>query len=370
MKKLIALLAAGAFLLLAASPAQAVLKTDYEVIVEGKAGYAHSQLLPVIEGEWTRQEEASFKWRTRFPLVSFIGKGLGAVSAAPTTTVTAPEATSHESIPKPDGAMTGDCSGNLLAAPASGAWFGGSIAPDLDPNTEDVGIRLIGDVSIVLPSCSGILRETDWVNVHGTDRQLGAGPFDADFSLPHEAIDMDRIIQLLEGNLSGARCPGYEAVTTQSCALTWKATVTFVRTAQSELGPGAEELDDSVFVPLPAKRAPVDVEDLFVPLPSGKLEPNAKQAKLTLTCSVGCTGTATAYLPSRGASASVARPLAKTRFAAKPGRAKTVTLRFPARVRPLIKRAGGVRVAINAVAPSGGGKISRAVVLRLPRAAR
>jgi hypothetical protein len=368
MKKLIAILAAaGVLAAVAASPAQALTQTDYEVIVEGEANYAHSLLRPAIEGQWTRQEQASFKWRTRFPLVSFIGKGLAAVVARPTTTVEALKAISHESIPKPSGPMTADCSGDLLATPADGAWFGGSIVPDLDPSTEDVAIRLIGDVSVILPTCSGTLRDTDWVIVHRAEEELGMGPFDANFELPHEAIDMDRIIQLLEGNEAGARCPGYEQGFTVSCALTWKATVTFVRTAQSELGPRAPELDDSVFVPLPPNApAHVDDEDLVIPLPTGRLDADAKQAKLTVTCSVTCSGTVAAYLPGRGTGASVTRPLAKARFTGAAGRATTVTLRFPPRPRQLIKNAGGVRVAVHAVAPSRAGEVQRAVVIHLP----
>jgi hypothetical protein len=378
MKTLIALLAVAVALAAAAGPAQALTRTDYEVIVEGDAAYAQSQLRPAVEGQWTRQEEATFKWRTRFPLVSFLGKELGVVSVAPTTTVTAPAATSHESIPKPGGAMASDCSGDLLAAPSGGAWLGGSLTPDLDPNTEDLGVRLLGDVSVILASCSGTLRETDWVNVSGTDKDLGAGPFDAEFDLPHEAIDLDRIIQLLEGKKSGAQCPGYEVGFTTSCTLTWKATVTFIRTARSELGPGAGGLDESLFVPLPGPVAGEDLvlplptpgkgEDLIMPGPKGKLDADARQAKLTVSCSIGCAGTASAYLPGRRTGAAATRPLARARFTGKPGHAATVTLRFPARVRGQIKRAGGVRIAIEAVGLSGGEEIRRTFTLELPHA--
>jgi len=343
------------------------------VTVEGEASYAHSHDMPVIQGNWTRGEQASFKWSTYIPLVEFVGKKFTVASAVPSTAVTAVAAKSQESIPSAKGPpLSSECSGSL-ATVASKGWLGGSPVPDLDPSTEDLGIRLIGDVNLTLPSCSGTLRGSDLVTLHGSDQQLGQGPFDAVFDLPNEAIDMDRIIQLLDGQKSGVECPGYETFTV-ACTLDWKATVTFVRTRQTTTEAAATEgVDESVFVPLPSQPpaptpapAPLIDEDLVVPLPSGKLDASGKQAKLSVTCSVACSGTASAYLPGHGASASAAKPLAKARFSGQPGRQTTVTLRFPARARAAVKRAGRVRVALHATALTGGEAISRNVTLRLP----
>jgi hypothetical protein len=82
--------------------------------------------------------------------------------------------------------------------------------------------------------------------------------------MPHEAIGMGKIIQLLQAHVAGDRCPG-SAEHTASCVLDWKATVTFDRIAQRVLGPGeggqppgggGSDLDDTSSMTSRSRRAP------------------------------------------------------------------------------------------------------------------
>jgi len=355
----------------AATNAEAVTQSDYAVTIEGQASYAHSESGPVVQGRWDRQKQAGFKWRAQFPTVSFIGKRLGTTAPA-TTTVSAISGKYNETIPRPDGPpMTGECTGDSLSRPASTALLGGSITPDLDPSTEDLAVRLIGGVDVALPSCSGMLGAGQQVTIDGGNQPLGLGPLDALIDLPREAIDMGKIIELLEGTATGPQCPGY-GVNTVSCTLSWKATVTFVRIAQYELALEPAPLppptyDDDLIVPLPTRTYD---DDLIVPLPSGKLNARAEQVKLGLTCSAACSGSATAYPVGGGAKASGLRPLARARFSGTPGRKTTVTLRFRPQARRQIKRAGGVRVTLRISPRAGGKEVRRSLVLRLRAASR
>jgi hypothetical protein len=144
-----------------------------------------------------------------------------------------------------------------------------------------------------------------------------------------------------------------------------------VRTAQRELEPGGggpgDELDES---DIPDPPGPLD--DLVIPMPRkrAKLSAGAKQAKLSLTCPVACSGTATAYAVKRGAGAAAGRPLARVRFKGAARRTTTVVLRFRPSARRAIRRARGVRIQLR-VSPRAGGKpVRRTVVLRLPERRR
>jgi hypothetical protein len=218
--------------------------------------------------------------------------------------------------------------------------------------------------------------------------------------MPHEAIGMGKIIQLLDANVTDDRCPGY-GDRTVSCTLAWKATVTFVRTAQRELGPGGggQPPDggsdpDGCLIPMPdpdpaCPDPDADADDCLIPMPqpdpacpdpdvdlipmppkAATLSAGARQAKLKLTCRAACSGSATAYPTRRGARSSARRPLARTRFTGKAGRPITIVLRFRPKARRAIRRAGAVRIELRVAPAAGGRTLQRNAVLRLPRARR
>jgi hypothetical protein len=244
-------------------------------------------------------------------------------------------------------------------------------SPDVDPATEDLTVRVLGHIGVDLPTCSGLLAgATSTFGIGDDDRALGAGAFDTPFALPHEAIGMGKVIQLLDRKVTGAQCPGYMEATA-ACVLEWKATVTFERTGQRQI----EIPDEDIFVPLEPKPAPEpappddDLDDLFVPLKpraGAKLSPDGGQASVTVTCPAGCSGSVAAYPASGRARASAARALARKRFTAAAGRKTTVVVRFTRAARRRVKRAG-VRLALR-IAPAGGGEVvSRNLALRLRR---
>jgi hypothetical protein len=357
--------------------AHAITHTTYDVTIEGEATYARTDVWPSPPlGQWEQRASATFKWKTRVPSVTFIDKHVGATSNA-STTVTQADAKLHVTIPTAEGPKTGLCTGTT--GDASPGWLGAGLIPTPDPNVESLDVRVLGGVSFHLPSCSGTFGAgPQSFGIGGSDKQIPHGPFDEPFEMPHEAIGMGKIIQLLESSATGSKCPGY-ADGTASCVLSWRATVTFVRTAQWDSGSGGggqpdsgdDGLDESV-IPLPPKPQPSsDLDESLIPMPPkrAKLTAGARRAKLSLTCSVACSGTATAYPRQRGAAAA-GRPLARVRFKGAARRPTTVVLRFGPSARRAIRRAGGVRLQLRVSPQAGGDPVRRTVALRLPGARR
>ena len=238
---------------------------------------------------------------------------------------------------------------------------------------------------VKLDACSGTLKGSTQGLFLGSGLFGRTNAYDTFFEMPHEAIGMGKIIQLLDKTVTGTSCPGY-GDSTDSCTLKWKATVTFVRTFHAESGepevkpappgeqqeqmpppldPTVPEIDESDLPELPGKPPESDDDDLFIPLPgSAKLAPSAASATVAVLCPAGCKGVAVATpLARRARAAAAAKPLARTRFSAKPGARRTVTLRFGAKARRAIRRAGGVRIALS-VTPAGGAPIRRTAVVR------
>ena len=221
-----------------------------------------------------------------------------------------------------------------------------------DPKVESLDVRVLAGIGFILPNCFGAIAGPESFAIDGSERSMPSGPFDHSFDFA-----------------------------TTSCLLDWKATVTFVRTAQREVGPGgggqsqggAPPREDCL-IPMPQPDPDcADPEEDLIPMPPkrGKLSRNAKQAKLTLTCRVACAGSATAYPSRHGAGAAAARrPLARTRFIGSAGRPTTVVLRFRPKARRAIRRARAVRVELRVAPQTGGTTVRRTVVVRLPRARR
>jgi hypothetical protein len=360
MKPLSTCVLALALLVLGTSTARAVTITEYAVTVEGEATYARADAYPAPYGQYEQRAKAAFKWATRFPSVTFIDKHVG-ISSTASSTASAVDAETYTSVPTPKGPLTRTCTGSLLAGPPAAGWFGAGVIPT--PNSESLDIRVLGGIGFILPACTGTLGGgPDAFTIGSGGQEIPFGPFDKGFDMPHEAIGMGKIIQLLESHVTGNRCPGH-GDNTASCALDWKATVTFVRIAQHG-GGGGPDIDDDL-IPMPPSG-----DDDLIPMPPkrAKLSRNGKQAKLTLTCRVACAGSATAYAARRGAHGSaVARPLARTRFTGTAGRPTAIVLRFRPKARRAIRRARALRIELRVSPQAGGATTRRTVVLRLPR---
>jgi hypothetical protein len=383
MKSLSAVCAlALALLALGTGTAHAVTITEYAVTVEGEATYARTDVTPAPNGQYEERETARFKWKTHVPSVTFIDKQLGATSM-PSTRATTIDAERYVSFPTPQGPLTGACSGSLLAGPPGGGGLGESAIPTPDPNAERLDVRVLAGIGFILANCFGAIGGPESFTIDGSERPMPSGPFDHSFDMPHEAIGMGKIIQLLDANVTGSRCPGHGDGTV-SCALTWKATVTFVRTAQHTPPPGGNQPlpaggdggsdRDDCLIPMPQPDPTCPDPDLdLIPLPPkrAKLARDAKQAKLMLTCRVACSGSATAYAVKRGARSSAARrPLARSRFIGAAGQPTTIVLGFRPKARRVIRRTRALRIELRVASQAGGATVRRTVVVRLLRARR
>ena len=357
-----------------ATPAQAVTRTDYAVMIEGTVAYSRADSWPSPYGAYTWDEQAAFKWRTQFNS-TFIGNSV-AMTSSPSTEVTQVDAELANTIPTVDGPRTGACTGSSHREPTGSGRLAPSLITDPTAAKEILDIRVLDSVLLDLPNCTGLLAgNRGGIAVTNGDALFPNGPFDTPFDMPHEAIGMGKIIQLLDDTVTGSRCPGYRDGTV-SCSLAWSAKVTFVRTGQQEIGPVPDPApgDEDLVVPLPGDDEDLVIplpgpdEDLIIPLPPrGKLSPRAERAQLSLRCATACSGQATAFAAQDRGHASASRALARTRFTGAPGRTTTVTLRFRPQARRAIRRAGGVRVVLGVTPRTGGRPTRRTVLLQLPR---
>jgi hypothetical protein len=307
--------------------AEAATLTEYDAVIEGSGTW---QRHGATAGTYDRQ--AKFTWRTTMPGVMFGGKELRQTSPTKISNAAA-EARDDVVLPTPTGTFTGFCKGGPAVARAG--ELGRSLLPAAG-GKEALEVRVLGGLHVELRECGG-----DPVVSPGTlildagGRAMGDGPFDARVEMPHEAIGMGKIIELLEGTASGQRCPRWTNAST-SCTLSWKATVTFTRTRQQEVGPKPEpEID-----PIPLPEVPT-LDDAFIPI---RTKLSASGASVTVVCPAGCSGTARA-LPLRGA-----KVLARKRFSAPAGRPKKIALRFDARGRRAVRvvlKAGGERAKLT-----------------------
>lgn len=350
-----ALLPAAALACLALGPgtAGAVTLTEYDVLIEGSGTWHRHD----SKGAGSYERQAAFRWRTAAAGLVFVGKELREMSPQKVSSGTA-EARDDVVIPTPTGTFAGFCSGGPAVVRAGELVE--SDLPALGDRTA-IDMRVLKGIEIGLRECAGdrVVSPTTLVLDNGA-HEVGYGPFDKTVELPHEAIGMGKVVELLERTVTGERCPN-QTNATVSCTLTWKATVTFTRTRQQELTPPPSP-------PSPAPAPPVAGDDLVMPLgpPAPALEPKpvpqprtaeagsepllplagrltGRAATVTIACPAGCSGVATAS--ARGTT------LARTRFVAKAGRPARVTLRFGARARRVLRR--GTRVKVTATLTGG-----------------
>ena len=379
---LLSLLTLVALVCLAPS-AGAITMSDYAVTIQGTGTYSRSDVAPGAGGNWTTGAAAQFGWKATIPTVTFIDNHVS-TAAGSSVSGTVTSASMTQSIPTPEGPITGSCTGSSWAQLPTAPVISGTTEKPEDATSDGIYLRVMDGGGILLSSCTGKLGSGPWGLSLGSPATGHNHPFEQFFEMPHEAIGMGKIIQLLQRTVTGNNCPGYGEYT-ETCSLTWKATVTFTRTFTAEIGepevkpapqeeqpqqqpPAKDDLDD-IFIPLPEPKPAEhdDMEDLIVPLPArANLDASGSQATVGVLCRTGCSGTAVATPLSRGARAAAAKALARARFTAKPGRSTTIRLRFGTKARRAIRRAGGIRVALS-VRPNGGVPQRRTITLRIRR---
>ena len=376
-----ALVALG-LLAFCAPSASALTQTDYAVTIEGSASYVKHDAFPMPQGDWTEDAAAEWTWKATIPNVTFFDNRFNGGAGA--TVTGAVKSSSYTlTIPTLEGPKVGACTGKGWESLPSAPIMSGTTEKPEGATSEGIFIRVMEGGGIRLDQCSGTLKgSTQGLSL--ASNALGrTHAYETFFEMPHEAVGMGKIIQLLNKTVTGTSCPNYNELGTDSCTLKWKATVTFVRTFHAEIGepevkpappeeqpappaPPSDPPIDPEELPVPPKPAPLpeDDDDLFIPLPgSAKLAPGNASATVAVLCPTGCKGTATATPKGGRARSAAAKALARTRFTARPGVRTTVRLRFPNRARRAIRRAGGVKIALD-VAPPGGAPIRRTVVLR------
>ncbi len=306
--------------------AQALTISEYEVTIEGSGDWYRNE----IKGG-SIEDQAKFTWRTEIPSVTFIDKELGDTSPARVSTGAA-ETRVDVVVPTPAGTLAGFCKGGTTAVRAG--TLDRSLLPG-EAGEEALDVRVLGGIEVDRHECGGdpIVSPSTLV-VNNGRHELGSGPFDARVEMPHEAIGMGKVIELVEGAASGRQCPRWTDATV-TCTLRWKATVTLTRKRLQQVdAPPPPEQPDVIVEPPPPPPPPPPPADEIEVLP---LEPHgpdgdeievlplhgrltAAGATVTIACPSGCAGTVTAT--SRG------RRLARSRFAAPAGRPKRVRLRF------------------------------------------
>ena len=221
--------------------------------------------------------------------------------------------------------------------------------------------------------------------------------FDAQFSLPHEAIGMGKIIQNVyasPANRSPQFCPGKDAHTT-ACGFNWTGQLTFTKVGEWQYGietpgqepptppydPRAEAISQAVAQY--GQTAPVDpraeaisraVEqygkepvDPRAQIISDAVEQYGRELRLEVGCSGGCTGTAV-ISPGAAATprayAAARKALAKLRFKVPAGKPRVVRIKLTPKARAALRRARKARVQITLKPKSGP---TRKTTLRLRR---
>jgi hypothetical protein len=312
------------------------------VTVEGEGTYAYDKTSP--DDHVARS--AQFTWRTEYPIVVFEGDTphtQSAENADAVTTATLVSGDSTRTTPH-DAAH---CVPHGISAVNPGRFLPPSGIPDPNPT---IGLRLLGGVFPDFEGCPD--QAATQFAITGT-LVNEVHSFDAWFSIPREAIGMGRIIQLLDGELTGNRCPGNQWGGAD-CTLSYDATVTFDEFSDTEEPDDPPKPAPAAPTPPAAPATPAAPVPAAAPAPpvparasSPKLSRSAASAAVRVTCPAGCSGTVTATLP-RGRRAS-ASSLGSTRFRVAAGATRRVAVRFSPAERRRIRRARGVTLRVRTV---------------------
>lgn len=365
------------------TPGEAMMSYTYAVTVEGTADYSRHFEQAAGGGTATEDAEAHLAWTTQIPVFQFFGtmptSGSGNVQDGATVGVDF-----RASVPEAEYTDTGAC--------ASGTLDGGASTVKLSDWTKAKGYLVQANVltagKIKLGSCSGMLKNYDGsISLSQNLAENGAAPWTQTFDMPPEAVGQGKIIQLLDRTVTGVDCPGHRPGVT-SCTLNWHAKLTFVKTAEDVLiWPGDP---DDLLVPIPPGAGatptpapapaptPAPATTPSTPTPGNSIDfilsnvrkaatlaTTGASATLPVSCPSGCSGTAIATAASSGhASAAAARTLGRASFSVKPKGTKKVTLRFGAKARRAIRKAGAVKVAVRVKVPGAAAK-QQTITLRL-----
>ena len=132
------------------------------------------------------------------------------MTSSPSTEVTQVDTELANTIPTVDGPRTGACTGSSHREPTGSGRLAPSLITDPTAAKEILDIRVLDSVLLDLPNCTGLVAgNRGGIAVTNGDALLPDGPFDTPFDMPHEAIGMGKIIQLLDDTVTGSRCPGY-----------------------------------------------------------------------------------------------------------------------------------------------------------------
>jgi hypothetical protein len=368
----------------------------YDVLVEGQGKYSYSERVDQAGGDWYGHDvELNFTYKGE------ISDGVVFRNASPLDTT-------GDDIP--DLSATGtytDTGSGPASAPcpvdttyhSAGGWMRMLDDADLSnvmplDGSMDLWVRPLERFDVMFacegvdshPTAGLVMPEFDDDLDDKGNFKIGHNQFDIKYNLPRDLIGMGQIQQLDPSRtVDGAACPGWINDQTTKCHLEWTAKVTLTKlwekaapstttTPQAQDKPPAKNPDDDLLVPLVPQK-PIPDEDLLIPLvPQAKasLSPDASKASFSVSCSGGCSGTASLTAGTGGAKASAAaakaaKPLASARFTVKSGAAKKVTIKLGATARKAVRRAGGARIVVKLKAR--GHTATRTLKLRLPRRA-
>ena len=362
---------AVALVLAAALPASAHAATEvaYDVTVEGAGHYIETKHVPpgpAGEGDWTLTTELDIAFRATVPDVEFRD---GRLQSDPEGTAEVRATGTAKTVSAgSDGVDTETCSFQSVPAAGARAALGAQLLTPLD-GSEALVVRAADAVEVEW-SCTGDPLGTDGDGMT-IPVALGEGPFDAEFTLPREAIGMGRIIQVVQGAPEHAdqRCVSQDDRST--CSGGWTGTVTFDRTRlETVADPPSPATEDDLAPLVPAPITPDDLAPLVAPRRAA-LDAKASTLSFRAGCAGGCTGTAALSLPAAGRAASAARTrrLATMRFRVPAGAPRTVRLRVPRGARRKLRGARRASLAV-ALRPLAGGAARRSSLsIRIPRPA-
>lgn len=330
----------------------ATIKTDVDYNI-ARSGTNHL-------GQWSMQMDDEFTVNTEVPRIRFAG-GLPSANNPAYSTATA---TRGHLLMVPAGSGSPvTCTGNDVRDLAGGAVMG-----VISTDVRQFKIRVLDGITRRLGQCSGVIPEF-LMRYDMLGAPIGEGYFDTTISFPGARLGSDHA-QLMHGEVSGPKCPGYDEDTT-ICTLTWDAEITFhhVSSVQEPTPPPMtpEELPVPG-VPTPPAPRPVPKTKAFT-VQAAKLDAAAGTVTVPVRCASACSGVATASIPTAKAAAKGKRKpsaLATTRFRAAAGRTAKVVLRIPKGKRAAVRKAGRLTVEL-VVRPQGGTAVTEILAVKARR---
>jgi hypothetical protein len=315
-------------------------------------------------GVWSSQLDDEFTVKTEIPRIRFVG-GMPSYNNPAYSTATATRG--HLLAITAGSGSPVTCTGNEIQDLAGGAVMG-----VLSTDVRQFKVRVLDGLTRRLGSCSGpypaFLMRYDMLGA-----PLGEGYFDATVDFPGARLGSDHA-QLLHGEVSGAKCPGYDEDTTV-CLLTWDAEITFHHVSSVDEGtppPLTPEELPEIGKPTPPAPRPVPKTKAYT-VQAASLDARAGTVTVPVRCASACSGVATASLPTARAAAAAKKAkkrakgtLATARFRAAAGTTAKVVLRIPKAQRAKVRRAKALTVRL-AITPQGGTPVTETLKVKRGR---